>query len=66
MFQYALRFEDSFVKAFAQARERIAQREQEQKMSPPSDPQIYIGDEMATKLPKLEAALRARRAAGTI
>ncbi len=66
MFQHALRFEDSFVKAFAQARERIAQREQEQKMSPPSDPQIYIGDEMATKLPKLEAALRGRRAAGTI
>ncbi len=66
MFQHALRFEDSFVKAFAQARERIALREQEEKMKPPSDPQIFVGDEMATKLPKLEAALRARRAGGTI
>jgi len=66
LFQHALRFEDSFVKAFAQARERIAQHEQEQKVSPPSDPQIYVGDEMAAKLPKLEATLRARRAGGTI
>jgi hypothetical protein len=66
LFQHALRFEDSFVKAFAQARERIAEHEREQKVSPPSDPQIYIGDEMAAKLPKLEATLRARRAGGTI
>lgn len=66
LFQHALRFEDSFVKAFAQARERIAAHEQEQKRSPPSDPQMYVGDEMATKLPKLEATLRARRASGTI
>ena len=66
LFQHALRFEDSFVKAFAQARERITQHEQEQKVSPPSDPQIYVGDEMAAKLPKLEAMLRARRAGGTI
>ena len=29
LFQHALRFEDSFVKAFAQARERIAAREKE-------------------------------------
>jgi hypothetical protein len=66
LFQHALRFEDSFVKAFEQARERIAAHEEEQKVSPPSNPQIYIGDEMAAKLPKLEAALRARRAGGTI
>ena len=66
LFQHALRFEDSFVKAFEKARERIAEREKEQKMSPPSDPQIYVGDEMAVKLPKLEAALRARRAGATI
>ena len=66
LFQHALRFEDSFVKAFAQARERIAEHEREQKVSLPSDPQIYVGDEMAAKLPKLEATLRARRAGGTI
>ena len=65
-FQHALRFEDSFVNAFAKAKERIAEREKEQKVSPPSDPQIYVGDEMTAKLPKLEAALRARRAGGTI
>jgi hypothetical protein len=35
-------------------------------VSPPSDPQIYVGDEMAAKLPKLEATLRARRAGATI
>ena len=28
LFQHALRFEDSFVKAFEKARERIAEREQ--------------------------------------
>ena len=66
LFQHALRFEDSFVKAFAQARERIAEHEREQNVSPPSDPQIYVGDEMAAKLPKLEATLRARRSGGTI
>jgi hypothetical protein len=66
LFQHALRFEDSFVKAFAQARERIAERERDQKVSPPSDPQIFVGDEMAAKLPQLEAALRKRRAGGTI
>jgi hypothetical protein len=66
LFQHALRFEDSFVKAFEVARERIAEREKEQKVNPPSDPQMYVGGEMAAKLPRLEAALRARRAGGTI
>ena len=61
-FQHALRFEDSFLKAFEQARASIAAREKEQNMSPPSDPQIFVGDAMAQKLPKLEQALRSRRA----
>jgi hypothetical protein len=66
LFQHALRFEDSFVKAFEQARERIAERERTEQVSPPSDPQLHVGAEMAAKLPKLEAALRARRTGSTI
>jgi len=66
LFQHALRFDDSFVSAFGKARERIAERERAQGVSPPSDPQIYVGDAMAAKLPQLEAALRARRTGNTI
>jgi hypothetical protein len=66
LFQHALRFEDSFVKAFEQARERIAERERTEHVSPPSNPQIYFGTEMAAKLPKLEATLRARRTGQSI
>ena len=66
LFQHALRFEDSFVKAFEQARERIAERERTEQVSPPSEPQLHVGTEMAAKLPKLEAALRARRTGSTI
>jgi hypothetical protein len=66
LFQHALRFDDSFVSAFAKARERIAERERTEGVSPPSDPQIYVGDAMAAKLPELEATLRARRSGNTI
>ena len=48
------------------ARERIAKREVEEKVSPPSEPQIFVGDDMATKLPQLEGALRSRRTGNTI
>ena len=65
-FQQALRFEDSFVKAFQDARERIAAREQKEGFKPPSDPQIFVGNEMAAKLPKLEDTLRARRSGSNI
>jgi hypothetical protein len=65
LFQHALRFEDSFVKAFGQAKQRIAERERAEKREA-SNPQIFIGDEMAAKLPKLEAELRARRSGGAI
>jgi len=66
LFRQALHFEDSFVKAFEQARASIAAREKKEKVSPPSDPQLSIGSAMADKLPHLEGALRARRAGGTI
>ena len=66
LFQHALRFDDSFISAFAKARERIAEREKAEGVSPPSDPQIFVGDAMAAKLPQLEATLRARRSGNTI
>jgi hypothetical protein len=65
LFQHALRFEDSFVKAFEQAKQRIAERERAEKREP-SNPQIFVGDAMAARLPKLEADLRARRSGGVI
>ena len=65
-FQNGLRFEDSFLKAFADARERIAAREQKEGVKPPSDPQMFVGTEMAAKLPKLEETLRARRSGSNI
>jgi hypothetical protein len=65
LFQHALRFEDSFVKAFEQAKARIEERERNDKLEP-SQPQIFVGDEMAAKLPKLEAELRARRSGDAI
>ena len=66
LFRQALHFEDSFVKAFEQARTSIGEREKKENVSPPSDPQLYIGSAMADKLPRLEGALRARRAGGNI
>lgn len=66
LFQHALRFEDSFEKAFEVAKARIAEREKAEGQSPPSDPQIYVGEEMAAKLTSLEAALRSRRSKSTI
>jgi hypothetical protein len=65
LFQHALRFEDSFVNAFQQARERIAAREHTEHRKA-SDPQLYVGTEMAAKLPQLEAELRARRSGSAI
>jgi hypothetical protein len=64
-FQHALRFEDSFLKAFEDAKKIIADREKAEKRRP-SNPQLFVGKSMAQKLPKLEAELRARRSGGTI
>jgi hypothetical protein len=66
LFRQALHFEDSFVKAFEQARASIAEREKKENVSPPSEPQLFVGPAMAEKLPQLEEALRARRAGGNI
>jgi hypothetical protein len=64
-FQHALRVEDSFLKAFEDAKKLIADREKAERRQP-SDPQIFVGKSMAHKLPKLEAELRSRRSSGTI
>jgi peptidase C13-like protein len=66
LFQHALRFEDSFVRAFEQAKQGIAAREKKQNVSPPSDPQMNVGSEMAAKLPKLEGELRMRRRGSSV
>ncbi len=65
LFQHALRVEDSFVKAFAQAKARIEERERAENLKP-SQPQIFVGGAMAAKLPQLEAELRARRSGAAI
>jgi peptidase C13-like protein len=65
LFQHALRFEDSFLKAFEDAKKLIADRERSEKRQA-SNPQLFVGQSMAAKLPKLEAELRARRSSGTI
>ena len=65
LFQHALRFEDSFVKAFQEAKERIAAREKTEHRKA-SNPQLHVGTEMAAKLPGLEAELRARRSRSAI
>jgi len=65
LFQHALRFEDSFVKAFEQAKKQIAERERSEKRES-SNPQIFVGEQMKTKLPKLEGELRKRRSRGSI
>ena len=65
LFQHALRFEDSFVKAFEQAKKQIAERERSERREA-SNPQIFVGEQMGKKLPKLEAELRSRRSGGSI
>jgi hypothetical protein len=65
LFEHALRFEDSFLKAFEEAKKLIADREKSEKRRA-SNPQIFVGKSMAQKLPKLEAELRKRRSSGTI
>lgn len=66
LFGQALHFERSFLKAFEQARRSIAEREKKEHMSPPSDPQLFVGSAMAEKLPQLEEALRTRRSGASI
>jgi hypothetical protein len=65
LFGHAFRVEDSFVKAFAEAKARIEARERAEELRP-SEPQLFVGQAMAAKLPKLEAELRTRRTGDSI
>jgi len=56
----ALRHSHSFTKAFESARETIRKWEQEQGETP-SNPQIWVGEQMAKKLPALEKALAGKQ-----
>lgn len=64
-FNHGLRVQDSFAKAFEEARKRIAEREKAEHRAP-SDPRIYFGAAMPEKLKSLEDALRARRTGGSV
>jgi hypothetical protein len=65
LFGHAFRVEDSFVKAFAEAKARIEARERAEELRP-SEPQLFVGQAMAAKLPKFEAELRTRRTGDSI
>lgn len=65
-FNEALRNTSSFIDAFEQAKISIAEREKKEHMSPPSNPQIFVGRAIAGKLKQFdsELAARAREGAG--
>ena len=60
-FQRGLATADSFQTAFEIAKKRVAEREQASNYSPPSNPQMYLGSEIAEKL----KSLRTQGQAGT-
>lgn len=60
-FEQGLAKAESFPAAFERAKQRIAERETEERMSPPSNPQIFIGSAMAQKLKELERGAAAKR-----
>ncbi len=64
-FDHGMARADSITAAFDKARARIAQREQAEHFSPPSEPQIYVGAAMTEKLKELERG-NASRAAGRL
>ncbi len=64
-FDQALRETRSFTAAFERARELVAQREQAEKVSPPSLPQMQVGGAIRAHLEKLEERL-ARSGAPTV
>jgi hypothetical protein len=64
-FKTALRNSDSFVAAFDQAKATVVERERKEGMSPPSNPQIYVGGALQQKLKQLESGIIERRSAGT-
>ena len=61
LFQNGLAQSDSILAAFDMAKDRVAAREKEGKLKPPSDPQIFVGPAMAEKLKELDRGNAARR-----
>ena len=66
LFAEALAASDSLVAAFEIARKRVAEREIAAGHTPPSNPQMSVGDAMAGKLKELERGGAARRAGRTV
>jgi len=66
LFHDGLAKSDSIVGAFEIAKKIVAEREKAAGLSPPSNPQISIGDAIAEKLRELERGGSARRAGRTI
>jgi hypothetical protein len=61
LFQQGLAQSDSLLGAFEAARARVATREAEGRLSPPSEPQSFVGSAMADKLKELDRGNAARR-----
>ena len=59
-FDKGLAKSDTFGAAFEKAKALVAERERDASYAPPAEPQMFVGDEMATKI----KALRKRGAAG--
>src|SRR5205823_1990715 len=66
LFQQGLAQSESIVSAFEMARQRVAQRETETHMSPPSELQMWVGRGMEEKLKELERHGAARRTGRSI
>jgi hypothetical protein len=66
LFGEGLAKSDSLVTAFELAKKRVAEREAAAGLTPPSNPQISIGDAMAEKLRELERGGAARRVGRTV
>jgi hypothetical protein len=62
-FEQGMAKSDTVLGAFEIAQKRVAEREARNRVSPPSNPQISVGKEMASKLRELERG-RAARGAG--
>ena len=58
LFNQAMRSEASLLRAFERARTLVSDRERAEALTPPSDPQIWVGVAMREKLDAIEARAR--------
>jgi hypothetical protein len=66
LFQQGLAKSESLLSAFDIAKKRVAERETEARLSPPSDPQLWMGPAIEDKLKELERRGAARRTGRSI